>query len=76
MRVKNQDANIAFGRFLREAREKQGLYAYQVAEQAGIGTSYYNYIENGKRNVSLELAITLSNILHCDLAQFIVNQAQ
>lgn len=63
MREKNEQIVMKFGQILRNARESKGYSQTEVAEKATITTAYYSYIELGKRNVSLVLAIKLCLIL-------------
>ena len=56
-----------FGIFIREAREKRGLYQHEVADQLGVARSYYTHIENGIRDIYFSLAVDICNILELDL---------
>lgn len=48
---------------LLKAREKQGLTQKQIAEKLGISESYYCQLENGKRRMSLPVALQIAAIL-------------
>ena len=51
--------------WLKNIRLEKGLTQQQVAEQVGISTNYYSYIENGQRcepsknNTEMKIAETL-----------------
>ena len=59
-----------FGRFVREARERKGLYQADVAEQIGVSRSYYTMIEAGNREIYFTLAINICRVLDLDIGQF------
>ena len=62
-----------FGKFIREAREKKGLYQADVAEQIGVSRSYYTMIESGNREIYFTLAINICRILELDINDFMQN---
>lgn len=51
---------------LYHARKKKGLTQAQVAEAVSISVRWYQYIENGKRDPSVRLAIRLIACLEID----------
>ena len=59
-----------FGRFVREARERKGLYQADVAEQIGVSRSYYTMIEAGNREIYFTLAINICRVLDLDMNDF------
>ena len=61
----------SFGRFIREGRERQGLYQSQIAEQIGITQQAYSKIELGKLNVDFITALKICEILHLDISDYI-----
>ena len=63
--------SVEFGSFIREAREKKGLYQEDVAKLVGISRSHYAFIEAGQRRVFLDLAINICNTLDLDISEFI-----
>ena len=69
--IDNSECLIGFGKFIKEGRERQGLYQADVAEQLGISQPYYSTIENGARNVDLFLAIRICRELNLDLSDYI-----
>jgi transcriptional regulator with XRE-family HTH domain len=62
-----------FGLHLQEMREKQRLSQEDLSIKAGLGRSYYNEVECGKRNISLlnlqKLAVAL-NVSLSELLNF------
>ena len=71
---KRNEFNAAFGSFLKEARMEQKLYQRDVAQKIGVTQAYYAYIENGDRNVDLQVALELCKFLGLDLNDFIKMQ--
>ena len=49
---------------MRKIRDKQRRDQVQVAEEAGIDTSYYARIERGEANPSLEVIYAVIKALH------------
>lgn len=47
---------------LKEIRKKESLTYQEVANQVGISKEYYWMIENGKRRLTYELAVKISNV--------------
>lgn len=48
---------------VRDIRRQQGLTQDQLAEKAGISTSFLGHIERGSRKASLETFVQLCNML-------------
>lgn len=48
---------------LKEAREAAGLTQLEIAKKLGISDSFYSQIENGKRRLSLKIALDIAAIL-------------
>ena len=71
---KRNEFNAAFGSFLKEARMEKKLYQRDVAQKIGVTQAYYAYIENGDRNVDLQVALELCKFLGLDLNDFIKMQ--
>ena len=63
-----------FGDFILRGRLKKGLTQAELAEMLGLSQSYYAYIENGKRNVFLDLAMRICNCLELALEEFVALQ--
>lgn len=49
---------------MRKLREKQNRNQVEVAEEAGIDTSYYARVERGEANPSLEVIYAIVKALH------------
>ena len=62
---------LLFGKFIREKRELKGYSQEEVAEQIGIGQSYYARIELGKRNVDLFMSMKICDVLGTSLKEFL-----
>lgn len=60
-----------FGKFINEARLKLGYAQHEIATIVGITQSYISYIESGKRDVDLVLALKLCEALNLDIKDFV-----
>ena len=58
---------IAFGKRLKEAREKMGYTQAKLSEEVGISPNFLGDIERGLKLPSLNKLITLSNVLKTSL---------
>ena len=65
-----EDVAKEFGAFIREEREKRGLYQFEVAGKLGLSRSYYTQIESGSRDIYFSTAVDICNILDLDLGTF------
>ena len=54
----------AFGSRLKEMRKKRGLTQEQLAEALNISTPHLGNIEIGKRGISVDLLVEVSDILN------------
>lgn len=77
-KLENSECLIEFGKFIREGREKRGLYQEEVAKILGVTQAYISVIERGcktsdgaTRNVDLVFALKLCQVLRLDLNDFI-----
>lgn len=61
-----------FGSFVREAREKCGRQQGEVAETLGISRAYYCYIEAGRRQIPLALAINICRLLEIKIDDLVM----
>lgn len=52
-----------FGRNVRQARKDKGWTQEQLAFEAGVKRAYLSEVENGQRNVSLDVVEKLSQAL-------------
>ncbi|EGW39355.1 helix-turn-helix transcriptional regulator [Desulfosporosinus sp. OT] len=48
---------------IKEAREKAGLTQLEVAKKLKISDSFLSQLENGKRKLSLQMAIDIAEVL-------------
>lgn len=69
--VSKEKISTEFGVFIREARERKGLYQADVAEQLGVSRVYYTYIETGKRDIYFTLAVNICRVLDLDISEFV-----
>ncbi len=68
--VEKETISKEFGAFIREAREKRGIYQADVAEKLGVSRAYYTHIEAGNRDIYFSLAINICLILDLDINEF------
>lgn len=59
-----------FGTKLMELRKNKSLTQVQLAELAGLDRPYISGIEQGKRNVSLEVIAKLADALEIEIKEF------
>ena len=55
---------IKIGKFIAECRKKKNLTQENLSKMINIHRTYYSMIENGKRNPSLQVAISLKRALN------------
>lgn len=55
-------------------RERKGLSQSKIAKEIGVSQQMYNYIENGKRRPSPELAQKIAKVLKFDWTKFYEEQ--
>lgn len=63
--------SAAFGRFIREGRENKGLLQSEVSSQLGVSIAYYSYLELGKRNIDLKMALDICSFLGLNMNEFV-----
>lgn len=76
MRKPDRSVYVKFGNLVRDARITLGLTQKDLAKIVGVSTSYFTYIEAGDRNISLDLAIKLCDILNLSVDSFIKLQIE
>ena len=69
-KVDKEKIAVEFGAFIREARERKGLYQAEVAEKVAVSRSYYAYIETGSREIYFSLAVNICRVLDLDISEF------
>ena len=73
-KIDNALCNEAFRKFIIEGREAKGLFQSDVAERLNMSQAHYSYIENGRRKVSLPLALNICLVLGLDFNDFVKTQ--
>lgn len=68
--IDKEKVALEFGQYIREARERNGLYQAFVAEQLNVSRSYYTMIEKGQREIYFTLAINICRVLDLDINEF------
>ncbi len=70
--MENTDSYVArkFGELLRKSRELKDMTQQEVADRLGITQSYYQRLEQGKRNAPISLVIQLCKFYEIDFTQF------
>ena len=64
-KIKDPDA-VRFGTVIRGLREKRGWTRDEMAERAGMNTSYLGFIERGENVPTLTIIILLAETLGID----------
>lgn len=67
----DHEVRVAFGKFIREGREKQHLYQSHLAASLDMSQQYYSHIENGSRSVDFVLALKICKLLSLNINDFI-----
>lgn len=60
-----------FGRNVRQARKDMGWTQEQLAFEAGVKRAYLSEVENGQRNVSLDVVEKLAKALAIDVSKLV-----
>lgn len=68
--------HVLIGARIRVLRKQAGLTINQLAEMADIDGGFLNYIENGKKSLSLETIEKLSNALNVPFVELFSKQAE
>jgi transcriptional regulator with XRE-family HTH domain len=58
---------------IRKERERSGLTREQLADAAGIATSFLAYLEDNKRKPSLPTIVRLAKVLKVPVPEFFAN---
>lgn len=56
--------------WLKTVRQEKGLTGAEVAEAAGITQQFYNFIENGRRRPSVDVAKRIAAVLGFEWTRF------
>jgi transcriptional regulator with XRE-family HTH domain len=62
--------------WLKELRKGKNLTVRELAPLIGTSFSHYSDIENGRRNPSIDLSITMANFFDCDLKLFLTDRVK
>lgn len=65
------DTMKQIGKRLRALRKSHKYTQEQIAEKAGINSTYYGRVERGEANISLELLIPLASCLGVTLSELL-----
>lgn len=57
------DENIAMGKRIAQLREDKGMTQKQLADRAGISSTFLSEVENGKRNISMGKLVSIAEEL-------------
>ena len=68
-RVPTNARTRAFGKRIRELRNKKKWSQEKLAEESGLHTTYISGIECGKRNVGMEIVLKLARALKVDVGK-------
>lgn len=60
---RGEPARVRFGRRVRDLRESAGLLQRDVAQSAGIDSTYLSGVENGRRNPTLDVIVAIAHAL-------------
>lgn len=63
--------NQFFGSKVYLIRQEKGISQEKLALEANIDRTYISDIENGKRNISLEIAYKIANALNIHLSEIL-----
>ena len=68
-----EELNFAelFGEFVRQGRMEQKIKQQDLADHLGMSQAYLSRLEQGARNIDLELAVKICSFLKLDLNEFI-----
>ncbi|MCF1749596.1 helix-turn-helix domain-containing protein [Mariniradius sediminis] len=64
------DIKEKFGQRVKTLRKEKGMSQEELAEKSGLNRPYISAIEQGKRNVSLEVMEKLAEALQMDIKKF------
>lgn len=66
----------ALGEKIRSERIRMNLTQEQLAETAGLSTTYIGLIEHGQRAITLEKLIDLANIFHVSIDYLLTDSVE
>ena len=63
----------ALGERISQYREKRGITQMKLAEDLDVSPTHVSYMEEGKRGLTLERLILVTNVLHVSTDQLLVD---
>ncbi len=66
----------ALGKKIRQERIRMNYTQEQLAEAAGLSTTYIGLIEHGQRAITLEKLIDLANIFHVSIDYLLIESVE
>ena len=63
------DVKLLFGRTIKQIRNEHGLSQERFALQIDMDRTYYASVEAGRRNISLENILKISNGYHIPISE-------
>ena len=64
MKVTN---SVSFGEMIRKRRKQLGYTQKYISEFTGVSVSFLSDLENGKKTIELDKALTIANLLGLDV---------
>ena len=65
-----EEIHMAFGEYIKKAREKNKMTQQELADKVGLSQSYIGRIESGLRKIDLGIAIKLCDAVGMDVRDF------
>ena len=59
--------SISFGEMIRKRRKQMGYTQKYISEFTGFSVSFLSDLENGKKTIELDKALTVANLLGLDV---------
>ena len=68
--IDRNDCHVAFGKYIKNARERKGLSQSEVAKILEVSQPYYSRIESGRREIDLAFAFKICDVMGVDIRDF------
>ena len=59
--------SVSFGEMIRKRRKQLGYTQKYISEFTGVSVSFLSDLENGKKTIELDKALTIANLLGLDV---------
>ena len=59
--------SVSFGEAIKKKRKKMGYTQKYISDFTGISVSFLSDLENGKKTIELDKALTVANLLGLDV---------